>query len=393
MNKKKERRAHRLLCPDARDPAGMESWLTHMAAKGFHFQENGEIFVWFVKGPPKSVRYRLDAISPLSPVPDRERCAQAEELGWRYIDELGDFSVYLCEDPAAPELHTDPVTQGYTMDALAKKLRRDIVSSVGNFLFLGAMLYLGLLFHNTPVLSLVEHHGYVLSLAVFVLELFLLPASLVQTFHTLALRRRLRAGLPMEHNTDYRRKATLGKITLFFLFLLLIAYAYGGIRSAVSSPLWFVSEKHASPLSFSLAELEDPPGPPPGYTYCVSCDWSFLAPTQCRTVEVATIPGRVGPDGGKYTPQLQMDYYKLAFPFLAGPLLEDLARKENTLWHEVTQSGLDRVLASDDQRFLLLQKGGQVLRVEYSGTADLVAVLPELTAMLSREIKLNLYID
>lgn len=53
----------------------MESWLTDTSPKGLYFCEKGEVFACFSKDPPGAVRYRLDAISSLSPVPNQERYA------------------------------------------------------------------------------------------------------------------------------------------------------------------------------------------------------------------------------------------------------------------------------------------------------------------------------
>lgn len=387
----------RFFLPDLWDLPGIESWLAAMAAKGLHYRYKGNTFVWFTKGPPKAVRYRLDAVSPLSPTPDVERREEAAELGWRYEDELDDFSVYVCEDPTAPELHTDPVTQSYTLDKIARKMRWELALLVGSVLFLLAVIYYGVRTDTFSVLALTERSAVVLFLPAFFLQLALLPFYLRRCLRLLALRRRLKAGLPMEHRADYRRKAQLSAVCSILIFLFFGLYLCAGLWEFFSPPSRSITAEAPSPIAYSLAELESDPAFRPTHFEGYSGDYdnfvdvsrSLLFPTQYQITCRGEIPGRTRPDGGDYEPQLVMHYYQPIAPFLAKPLFNDLLKAEGDgrVWTELTCPGADEVLLltipEETFTMLLLRTDRQVLRVEYWGTADLAAALPELTMALA----------
>lgn len=388
----------RFFQPDLWDLPGIESWLAAMAAKGLHYRYKGNTFVWFTKGPPKAVRYRLDAVSPLSPTPDVERREEAAELGWRYEDELDDFSVYVCEDPAAPELHTDPVTQSYTLDKIARKMRWELVLLVGSVLFVVAVVYYGIRTGTFSVLNLTDRSSVIFLIPAALLQLALLPFSLQRCTRLLSLRRSLKAGLPMEHRADYRRQAQLSVLYSVSIFLFFGLYLCTSLWELYSPPSWSITEETPSPIAYSLSDLESAPTFRPShyegpygdkdYDNFVSCSWSLLIPTQYEITRRGEIPGRTRPDGGDYEPQLVMHYYQPIAAFLAAPLFDDLLKEEGEgrTRTELTYSGLDEALLltipEGTFTMLLLRTDHQVLWVEYWGTADLAADLPQLTAAL-----------
>ena len=99
----------RMLIPDnSWDIGAVESWLEDQAAEGWHLTECWGRRARFQREEPKRVRYRL------MPFPDEfmqskvEREALYADLGWRFVANRWDYQVYVCEDPAAAELETDP---------------------------------------------------------------------------------------------------------------------------------------------------------------------------------------------------------------------------------------------------------------------------------------------
>lgn len=117
------------------DIAGTQRWLEQMSAKGYHIDTafNWRI-VGFEKGVPKAVRYRLDAAPDWgmgtnrgTPSPDQGTGLAYQEMGWKYVSNRNHFHIYMAEDPAAPELHTDPRVQALSLQIVRKRLFRDIL--------------------------------------------------------------------------------------------------------------------------------------------------------------------------------------------------------------------------------------------------------------------------
>lgn len=340
MGVEKERTTPRFFMPDLWDLPGIESWLSAMAAKGLHYRDKGNTFVWFTKGPPKAVRYRLDAVSPLSPTPDPERQESAVELGWRYVDELDDFSV----------------------------------------------------------LSLTDRSSVIFLIPILLVQTALLPFYLRRCTRLLSLRRQLKAGLPMEHRADYRRKAQFSALCSVLIFLFFGLYLCASLYEFFSPPNWSITAETPSPIAYSLTELENAPAFHPlhsegyyrDYDNFVDASRSLLFPTQYEITRQGEIPGRVWRDGEDYRPRLVMHYYQPLLSFLTVPLFDDLLREEGEgrAQTELTYPGVDKavLLTIPEGTFtmLLLRTGGQVLWVEYLGEADLAAALPTLATVLKQ---------
>ena len=98
-----------------------ESWFTDMAAEGFHLKKMGLHFAHFVKGEPKKMRYRIDVSLKKKITP--EQIEMYADSGWDYVTSYEFFHVFSSPvELNAPELHTDPAEQSYTLKELDKKL-------------------------------------------------------------------------------------------------------------------------------------------------------------------------------------------------------------------------------------------------------------------------------
>lgn len=95
------------------DVAANESWLEDMAKQGYRLKGMTGWSGIFEKAEPFSCRYRMQPLSKKEKHPPEETVEGYRELGWEYAGTIpGTFHVWRCEDPAAPELDTDPVVQG-----------------------------------------------------------------------------------------------------------------------------------------------------------------------------------------------------------------------------------------------------------------------------------------
>jgi len=120
------------------DTKTMERWLEDMAAKGLFLGEEG-IFpgiIAFEKRTPQPIRYRLIASEHpyrkarayrYAPIPDEKTQAFHAEFGWKYIATRRDFNIYVCTDPNAPEMNTDPRIQAMGYAQAAKRQMTDVI--------------------------------------------------------------------------------------------------------------------------------------------------------------------------------------------------------------------------------------------------------------------------
>ena len=122
-------------CPDY-DIRGTEKWLEDMALKGCvlckgHAFQYG--YAYFDRSEPRRIRYRITPakkvpqriISPNSwpEPPDQETLDFHGQFGWEYITYRGQFWIFACEDPSAPEMNTDPRVQAIALEVAEKRLK------------------------------------------------------------------------------------------------------------------------------------------------------------------------------------------------------------------------------------------------------------------------------
>ena len=96
------------------DVAAQQARMEDQAARGWFAVSVPGIFFLavFEKGEPKAVRYRLEPAPVKESCPDPERLAAYQSMGWEYVDTSGkSMHLWRCDDPDAPELHTDPETE------------------------------------------------------------------------------------------------------------------------------------------------------------------------------------------------------------------------------------------------------------------------------------------
>lgn len=209
------------------DIQGMQDWLDEMALQGLFFQrfsrfDNSAVLQ---TGEPRPVRYRLDPVGR-SKKEDRLRREPYAQMGWEFLDAQPRlYSVYSCQAPEAPELHSDPVTLGY---ALNNAIRQQI-SFWGRFT-LGLALLLSVLFFLISgrlfeELLFMERPRSLFQLVLsIVIALICLAISWLQIRRLVKTRRLLDQGLPMEPGRRWNKSRFLAiyfcaAVPLAFLIL------------------------------------------------------------------------------------------------------------------------------------------------------------------------------
>ena len=129
------KRYQRLIpCPDY-DFSKIENWLSDMAEEGLILEKDGifgSLASFKYRGPQK-VQYRLEAAQKNArrwDEPDPEQIDISEAYSWEYVDKLRDFYIFRSFDCEARELNTDPEVQALALNAVKKRSRGSLISSM-----------------------------------------------------------------------------------------------------------------------------------------------------------------------------------------------------------------------------------------------------------------------
>ena len=122
----------RFLMPEAYwDAALLERWLEEKAVQGWRpvsFSRYGS--GKFESAGPRKLRYRLEPLRTETYDAQCEREETYREMGWEPAGVLGDYRVYACADPQAPELFTDPSALRLTWEDQLRRFRRHGLISI-----------------------------------------------------------------------------------------------------------------------------------------------------------------------------------------------------------------------------------------------------------------------
>ena len=219
----------RRLIPDNRwDMGMMENWLEDMAAEGWLLEKCGGHFATFERWEPRPCRFRLEPLGGRRQ--DQQEAAEElyAQLGWRRLCPMGEFVIFYCLDPDAPELQTDPVAENWLVEKLLKKTRRGLVLSWLFLLVCFVVFGVRLLRSETPVEDLILGTD-----AEIVFAAVLLPWLAWETVRALGglrrMRRQMAAGFPRTHTGDWkknRRRAAVGTALLIIFYVLWVGYPF-----------------------------------------------------------------------------------------------------------------------------------------------------------------------
>lgn len=209
MEERKEPKlAHRLIpCPQY-DVSGMECWLSDMAKQGLILQNDGFFagIATFEKASPQNVKYRLQPAEKSTSMwadnngdPDEEVVELSKEYGWEYVAKRGEFHIYRTKDFTAREFHTDPEVQALAMNAMRKRQRDNLFSSV----FFG-LFYPWLLFKGKMMLSIV-HVGTIPMVLIMIGCLWMSINSIVGAVKLIKLRKKVLNGEETGSGSNWKK--------------------------------------------------------------------------------------------------------------------------------------------------------------------------------------------
>lgn len=389
------------------DIAGTESWLEAMAARGLHLSEDGFFLGLgvFARGLPRQFRYRLTVSGRKRSFlaedrPEDEGQAElAKAFGWDYVCSRQGFSVYRTEDPAAPELNTDPAIQAMTLKRVEKDLRGSAIIAALYFVLFG----LGRRFAPLHAAAAVGSW--------FLLWLLVLAAGMLLVLPLLRLRflvRERKALLQtgtLAHDGGWQRrgrryllrKGIWSALWLGFLLCFLIRWGTGTLTpeadlppSARQEPFPFATLAELFPEGRFTRDETDTAAAFSSNVYRESGDW--LAPEIIQFKERGTV---TLPDGASFSVTLYVDYYKTPRPWVARLLAKeriryDRLRGSRRHWKAIPLGPVDADLAEAYTDFfptLILQKGCQLVEVTWFADTDAgdTALTPQRAAELLAE--------
>lgn len=392
-------------CP-AYDIPAMESWLEDMAARGLHLSYDGFFLgtAAFEEGPKKRVRYRLEPTTTNGGIfsdkydPDLEAEELLRQMGWVYRARRGQFHIYCAEDPAAPELNTDPQVQAITLEALRKYLWKNLCNTLLMILLYGLGLY------GDVVLSTFITIGtpYMAPLAALLL---IGLVGKIRTVLTLSgWCKQLRKGEPLPHRRDYGRAGKVhivGKLILAALWVVLVLALLFRVLPLMAQEDYTSLDEYAEPLPFVTVEDLYPDAQiehKDFILYSRVYTWSdLLSPENIDLTEHADVTA----DGDSFTCYLSVDYHRTRWDWVAAGLAREYVSQCGGTWmdrvlgplfgHEsadvtvLENTGWDYACAVQEAReapWLILQKDNIVLRVRYAPIGDAPEPTPEALAEL-----------
>ena len=355
-----------------------ESWFSDMAKEGWHLRKVGAFFAHFERGEPQDTQYRIDTSSN----------KKTSVAGWQHVTKLGEFNVFSSPtELRAPELHTDPAEQAYTLESLARKIKwNTIAASIIGTLGLALMISLWFM-DKTPTLSFIS--GDFMS-AVSILYFFIaMLGALLVNLSIHGLRKKLLEGTPINHHAAWRKKRRLILAVYgFFMLLLCVSIPMQWVQIALDKRQTLPIESGDLPI-VRLADIEQNPNLVREEHFVkeqldmlnhYSYNWSPIAPLQYESSESGIIPGQLWPGGDvTYSPGLRTEVYRLNFPSLSEKLLADLVQ-----WHifdgdamELESDVFDSlfVFEREGSKEVFVAKGKAVMYVAYYGYADTATIL------------------
>lgn len=368
-----------------------ESWFADMAAGGLQLEKMGKLFARFVKGEPKQMRYRIE-VAPSNNKITYEQKQMYAESGWDYVTSYGQFNVFSSPvELNAPELHTDPAEQSYTLKELDRKFAVSaLLVAVGTFLII-AMLSFVWLFDSTPILSLVQG-GTIQPVILIIVELYVAYTSLQGAISIRTLRKTLAEGKPIDHNAPWKKHHRVAFIvsTIFIVFAL-----FGSILPWMQIAM---GKTETLPVAITdlpivrLSEVEQNPALTRKHSYTqksidwgnrYSYDWSLLAPVQYQSDEQGTVSNEMWKDGsGGYSPSIHTYVYQLSLPSMAESVISDLVKRYGIAYKggefaRIEHTDFDLLIVHEVDGFkeVFASKGKGVIYVRYFGYADMNTII------------------
>ena len=360
------------------DTPAVQTWLEDRAARGLFLVRYGWLCD-FTPGEPKAVRYRLEPLARWEKAPDQHRRELFQELGWQYVCTVRkSWHIWRCDDPDAPELFTDPETEGAAYLYLLGRERR---ATLWLWVLAAAILFLlAWDFCSGPnLLKAVDHWTpWWITVVEWLNVAALVPVGIYgyQVFHRYI--RALKLGLPQPHRGPYRRARAMSMVLVIFWTVFFLTRVASILQP--SSHSFDPVEEFGRPVPYvTLAELGDTP--------------ANRTPEALRIQNFTARESWWVSEGGSMEDDpvfVLAKYYRMWLPFQAERMAEAWA-EQSAQWKGELESlshpdldGAWRFRFTGGSQTLLVRRGAQLMEYQYDGELDLSGKLDVFAAALER---------
>lgn len=351
--------------------AAVETWLSDQAKKGWLLGDGiSPSMARLERGTPVDCQYRLEPIGGTALIQDPDIRSYYTESGWEFVcfSRGKDFRVWRSTRSDPMEIHSEPEVEDRAYCRLSRRLYRSCA-----WMVLWVLGYLYVLYPRPSALQgalerqICEIPGTRLPLLLLVLG-YLLVLSFASARAVWRLRKSLKLGIPLDHTRRTRSGWTWGRwIVLAAAALLLVA-----------SVLW-----PSAQMESIQADV-----PPVLLSADLGGDYEntdgFI--TTGRSILAKELVWGMETTGSIAETVTETRYYALRLPFLAGPLLAEVAER----WDLSDSDRLEDIRFDElyfrrreDRQYLALRQGGQVLYVYARGLESLTDHLDDYAAVLS----------
>lgn len=375
------------------DVAAVETWLEDLARRGYRPVGFTGARVALLPDEPRESRFRLQPLQRRKETLDPERVEAYWVMGWQLVGQLGPFWVWRCDDPAAPELDTDPVVQGEGYRYLKRRMARSLIwTSLLLAVFVGVCILYWLI-GGAPLLNAVEDAlpGY--WLCAVPLSILGLVQIVLNVRNMRDLWRTLTAGVPLTRPKPYRRAQILGGAAylLMCLFYVMCFVSMGLTYGSGPHFTWGAEENGTPKQEVRYVDLRALDGAQNVEYFRIRTKCQELAPRMYWVDQTA--PWH---EGAERRPRAATAYYEMLTEGLAAELTEELLAEQLGFlaWvpgtaEPVPASALDgfwwtetRYEDGDTIQYAVARLGRRVLAVGYTGPTDLRTETAYLASLL-----------
>lgn len=373
-----------------------ESWLSHMASKGYHLVKLNRVFSVFEKRKPAEMQYRIELVNGLAL--SLEQIELYEEAGWDYIESSKYYHVFSSPvERGAAEVYTDPTEQAITIEYLKKKSKNNLNITSVTLIFM-IVLALISIFSNDPFLYWFINGGSIGLVAVVGVYVGNTLMMLKDYKGLKKLRKQLECGEGIDHNVPWRKTFFVERLWLVGFFLILICLLYIPVKTLNEMETITMPADTTNLPILRLEMLLDGQfvkeeafyGDDVDWRNFLRSEWHLLAPIQYETSE-----GGYGLIDGekdvKLEESLDIDYYEFRFELLVGHYLQ--SSKE--YWTELTDLRAFvieehplfeqlYVWDSGNMKTILAQWENKVVELGYSGQLTADEIIEEAAAFYSQ---------
>ncbi|MEA4933675.1 MAG: DUF2812 domain-containing protein [Lawsonibacter sp.] len=394
------------------DIPGLERWLEEQADRGLFPVHLGS-YASFRRDSVPGTRFRLEPFGKQGTEPAPDQLELYRESGWEYTLSLGRvYHLFYAVDPAAPELYTDLVTRGFSLDWLAQRTRKDFKRLLLSPLILSLFVLAPAILSAWIVhlqLPFLPQPDYAALMPLFLLRLSPLIAfipyfiwgwlrDLGQFRLLLRLRKNLADGIySLPYTPANRARWKFGNLVQITMTAVLILVFLAITVHDRPVPLERATQPYLPLETLERISLTPTPDFRDQKENQLVPTLTPLAPVY-YSVEQSGYDPRQGMSGGfspagapyQYSPSLDMTYFRLLFPAMARSVAEAQMAEYRPLnveytYHTVDYPSLDLVILarSDDgiSQMAAMARNGRVVVFSYRGLQQLekhLALLAEI---------------